>query len=198
MQIQYAPMGELQTNCYIVTNNGEQIVIDPGQNAQEWLSKNLTNPKYILNTHGHFDHVWSNQWLKQKYDLPIYCPKDDVFMLREDLFSYGLTPSEPDVEVKPDEEFEMIGLKVKFWHFPGHTPGCSAIEIGDSLFSGDFIFYKSIGRSDFPYSNQEDMKRSIQRVLTFKKDFKIYPGHGQSTTLSDEKKVLPTWLRFLD
>ena len=130
-------MGSYQTNCYIVDNEGKQIIIDPGMGATSWVIKNVTNPVAILNTHGHFDHVWSNHELKEKFDIPIYCPKDDVFMLNADTYGLGLTPSSADVEVKGDENFELAGLKVEFLHFPGHTPGCSAVKIKDAIFSGD-------------------------------------------------------------
>lgn len=197
MEIKFAPMGEYQTNCYIITHENKQIIIDPGQDAKAWLRRNLTNPKAILNTHGHHDHMWSDSWLKEEYGLPIYCPKGDAFMLKSDVFSFGITPVEPDFEVTPDEEIELIGQKVKFWHFPGHSPGSTAIEIGDVLFSGDFVFKNTIGRCDFPYSNKDDMKKSIEKILTFEKDLKVYPGHGASTTLKQEQKFLPSWLEML-
>ncbi len=197
MTIKSAPMGDYQTNCYIVTINNKDIIIDPGMNATQWVLDNTTNPIAILNTHGHFDHVWSNKELKEKLNIPIYCPKDDCFMLSDDPFSQGTPSSKADVEVSPDEEFELDGIKVKFHHFPGHTPGCSAISIEDSLFAGDFIFNGSIGRVDFPYSKPEDMKKSITKVLSWTNDFTIYSGHGPSTTLNNERESLTAWFKHL-
>lgn len=197
MQIKSNPMGDYQTNCYIVTNGEEDIIIDPGVGATSWVKSSVKNPVAILNTHGHFDHVWSNKELSEMFKIPIYCPKDDVFMLKDDIFDKGLTSSKADIEVKPDEEFLLCGLSVKFWHFPGHTPGCSAIEIQNALFSGDFIFKRSIGRVDFPYSSPDDMKDSINKVLGFKDNLDVYPGHGEATTLKEEQATLPAWLRFI-
>jgi glyoxylase-like metal-dependent hydrolase (beta-lactamase superfamily II) len=103
----------------------------------------------------------------------------------------------PDVLVQPDEAFDFDGVKVKFHFFPGHTPGCSAIEINNTLFSGDFIFNGSIGRVDFPYSNPDDMKSSLRKILSWDKDMVIYPGHGLNTKLSQEKNSLNNWLNYL-
>ena len=197
MTIKSAPMGDYQTNCYIVTIDDKDLIIDPGMGATSWVLENTTNPIAILNTHGHFDHVWSNKDLKEKLNLKIYCPKDDCFMLKDDPFSQGTPSSIADIQVEHDEKFDIEGIKLKFHHFPGHTPGCSAIEIEDSLFSGDFIFSGSIGRVDFPYSSPTDMKQSLKKVLKWKDDFKIYSGHGQSTTLFKEKESLTSWLKYI-
>ncbi|PID48255.1 MAG: MBL fold metallo-hydrolase [Proteobacteria bacterium] len=197
MKIKFQAMGSYQTNCYILSNSKGDIIIDPGMGASSWVRKNVSNPVAILNTHGHFDHVWSNDELSRTLGVPIYCPRDDVFMLENDIFGHGTPPSRAEFQVKPDEEVELLGLGLKFWHFPGHTPGCSAIEVGDCLFSGDFLFKGSIGRFDFPYSNSEDMKKSIKKAMAFQKDLRVYPGHGESTSLKVEQKKLPTWLRFI-
>ncbi len=197
MNIKSQPMGVYQTNCYIITSNNQDIIIDPGMDATSWVLENVNNPIAILNTHGHFDHIWSNKELKEKLNIPIYCPKEDCFMLEEDPFSHDTPKSKADIQVSDGEEFNLDGFKFKFHHFPGHTPGCSAIEIEDCLFSGDFIFNGSIGRVDFPYSNPEDMKKSINKVLTWEKDFKVLSGHGNMTTLKNEKDSLRSWLNYL-
>jgi glyoxylase-like metal-dependent hydrolase (beta-lactamase superfamily II) len=197
MEIKIQPMGAYQTNCYIVTIDGKDLIIDPGVDATSWIEKNVTNPIAILNTHGHFDHVWSNKEVKEKLNIPIYCPKEDSFMLENDPFSQGTPSSKADIEVDGDETFDFDGIKVKFHIFAGHTPGCSAIQINDALFSGDFIFKGSIGRVDFPYSNPEDMKKSIHKVLNWNDDLKIYPGHGPSSTLFKEKSSLKAWLNYI-
>jgi glyoxylase-like metal-dependent hydrolase (beta-lactamase superfamily II) len=197
MQIKSAPMGDYQTNCYIVTIDNKDLIIDPGMNATSWVKENITNPIAILNTHGHFDHVWSNQELKQNLNIPIYCPKDDCFMLEDDPFSQGTPSSQADILVVGDEIFNIDGIKFQFHHFAGHTPGCSAIEINDALFTGDFIFNGSIGRVDFPYSNPKDMKKSINKILSWDQDFNVYPGHGEDTTLESQLISLKNWLNYI-
>ena len=186
MDIKVQPMGDYQTNCYIVTVDGKDIVIDPGVNSLSWVKSNVKNPIAVLNTHGHFDHIWSNQAVKEALNVKLYTPKDDEFMLTLDPYGLGMPPSYADVLVNPDEELEIEGIKIKFHHFPGHTPGCSVIEINGSLFSGDFIFSGTIGRFDFPMSNASDMKKSLQKILEWEDNYHIYPGHGSKTTLSNE------------
>jgi glyoxylase-like metal-dependent hydrolase (beta-lactamase superfamily II) len=195
MQIKIQPMGSYQTNCYIVTIDGKDLIIDPGIDATDWVLSHTDNPVAILNTHGHFDHVWSNAELKQKLHIPIYAPKADAFMLRDDPLSQGTPPSEPDHLIEGDQRVDIDGIKVTFRHFPGHTPGCSIIEIGDVWFSGDFLFYQSIGRWDFPSSSGEDMAKSLEKAMKIKEDYTLYPGHGLSTTLKAEQRLMPFWIK---
>jgi len=197
MQIQMQPMGPYQTNCYIVTTDGKDFIVDPGVGATEWVLEHARNPVAILNTHGHFDHVWSNAALKKALNVPIYCPEGDVFMLEKDPFGQGTPPSRADVAVAPDEVVTLDGVKMAFWHFPGHTPGCSAIEIEDAWFCGDFLFKGSIGRVDFPYSDPKAMKRSLQKALEYPGNVTLYPGHGPRSTLEAEKKVIPYWINAI-
>ncbi len=197
MTIKVQPMGMYQTNCYIVTKDGKDIIIDPGVGATSWVKENVTNPIAILNTHGHFDHVWSNAELQKELGVKLYTPKDDVMLLNESSWMPELPPSTPDVTIDGDEELDIDGIKVQFRHFPGHTPGCSTIEIGDAMFSGDFIFEKSIGRTDFPYSNPQDMKKSLEKFQKLDFDKIIYPGHGGTTSIKEEQQYTPYWIQQL-
>jgi glyoxylase-like metal-dependent hydrolase (beta-lactamase superfamily II) len=197
MKIQAQPMGPYQTNCYIATVDGKDFIIDPGVNATQWVIENTTNPVAILNTHGHFDHVWSNQELKEKLDIPLYTPKGDVFLLQSSEMMPDLPPSFPDFEVEGDAEIELEGVKIKFRHYPGHCPGCSTIEIQDAMFSGDFIFKQSIGRCDFPFSSPDEMKKSLIKFKSIDYDKKVYPGHGDPTTIKQEQANVDYWLKAI-
>lgn len=197
MEILRQPMGPYQTNCYIVKTQGKDLIIDPGVGATEWVLKNVTNPIAILNTHGHFDHVWSNHELQTKLNIPLYTPQGDVFLLQSSEWMPDLPPSFPDVEVKGDQTFNLEGIEIKFHHFPGHCPGCSMIEIEDAIFSGDFLFHDSIGRYDFPYSSPDEMKKSLEKMRLIPYDKTLYPGHGETTTLSHEQRNVDYWLRRL-
>ena len=198
MDIKVQPMGDYQTNCYIVTVNDKDLIIDPGVGAVRWIKQNVTNPVAILNTHGHFDHVWSNKEVQNEFDLKIYTPKDDNFMLEKDPYGMGMPPSCADVLIQPDEELEISGIKIKFHHFPGHTPGCSAIQIDEHLFTGDFIFKGTIGRFDFPNSDATLMKQSLNKILSWNDvNFHIYPGHGEKTTLKAEIDSLRQWEKYI-
>jgi glyoxylase-like metal-dependent hydrolase (beta-lactamase superfamily II) len=197
MEIKIQPMGAYQTNCYIITIDGKDIIIDPGVGATEWVLNNIQNPIAILNTHGHFDHVWSNKELQTKLKIPLYIPKDDAFMLENDTFNQGLPHSKADILVNGDEEFNINGIKIKYRHFAGHTPGNSIIEIDDIWLSGDFLFDGSIGRWDFPYSSGEDMIKSLEKAMKIERDFTLYPGHGISTTLKKEQRIMPQWIKYI-
>lgn len=197
MEIKLHPMGDYQTNCYIVTIENKDIIIDPGMGALSWIQANAKNPIAILNTHGHFDHIWSNQIVKDTFNIKLYTPKDDNFMLTLNPYNMGMPPSYADILVKPDEEIEIEGIKIKFHHFPGHTPGCSAIQIENNLFSGDFIFKGTIGRFDFPNSDAKLMKQSINKILKWENNFHVYPGHGDKTTLQNEIQMLKSWERHI-
>lgn len=197
MQIKHKACGSYGTNCYIVSINDKDIIIDPGMDAVNWVSKNVHNPIAILNTHGHFDHVWSNAELSLKFNIPIYAPKNDIFMLENDPFSQGTPQSHANFVVDGDETLDIDGISVKFFLFPGHTPGCSCILIGEALFSGDFIFKNSIGRFDFPYSDAKQMQQSLEKFLKIEANWDIYPGHGDKTTLKEEQKNVPYWFNYL-
>ena len=197
MSIKVQAMGMYETNCYIITQDGKDFIIDPGVGATAWVMRNVTNPVAILNTHGHFDHVWSNTEVKEKLGIPLYTPQGDVMLLTSSDWIPNLPHSFPDVQVKPDEEFDFDGVSVKFRHFPGHCPGCSTIEIGDAMFSGDFIFERSIGRTDFPYSSPSDMIKSLNKFKEITYDKTMYPGHGGTTTIKQEQQYADYWIKGL-
>jgi len=197
MTIKVQAMGIYQTNCYIATVNGKDFIIDPGVNATQWVKENTINPVAILNTHGHFDHVWSNAELQKELGIKLYTPEGDIPLLTASTWMPDLPHSTADVVVKPDEIIDFDGTKVKFHHFPGHCPGCSMIEIEDAIFSGDFIFERSIGRTDFPYSSPQDMKKSLQKFKELDFDKTLYPGHGGTTTIKQEQKYTDNWISSL-
>jgi len=197
MQIKVQPMGMYQTNCYIVTKDGKDIIIDPGIGATQWVKENVTNPIAILNTHGHFDHVWCNDELQKDLHVKLYTPEADKEFLKASSWVEDLPLSTPDYLVKPNEELDLDGIKVKFHHFPGHTPGSSVIEIDDAWFSGDFIFERSIGRTDFPYSDPKQMRESLLRFKEIPYDKTLYPGHGNRTTIKQEQRYIDFWLEQL-
>jgi glyoxylase-like metal-dependent hydrolase (beta-lactamase superfamily II) len=197
MDILKRPMGDYQTNCYIIKIDGKEIIIDPGMGATEWVMANVQNPIAILNTHGHFDHVWSNSALQEKLGIPLYSPKGDMMLLQNSTWMPELPPSTPDIAVDGDQTFDISGIEVKFHHFPGHCPGCSMIEIGDAIFSGDFLFEGSIGRWDFPYSDAESMRESLQKFAGWSIDKPLYPGHGNPTSVRAEQRNVNYWLRVV-
>lgn len=189
--MQVKAFGDYQTNCYIY----KDIIIDPGMGATNWVLKNVTNPKAILLTHGHFDHIWSVAELKEKLNIPVYIHKEDEFMLSDDIFGMGVPKTSADILIQNDETMEIDGIEISFKHFPGHTPGSMTIEIDEFMFSGDFIFKGSIGRFDFPYSDKFEMKKSLNKFLGLNYDKIILPGHGDKTTIKNEQiNIKNYWL----
>ncbi|WP_456480115.1 MBL fold metallo-hydrolase [Nautilia sp.] len=193
MEIVVRPCGEFYTNCYIIDR---KIIIDPGVGAFEFVKKHVKEPVAVINTHGHFDHVWDNKKIKEFYNIPIYIHTKDAFMLEKDPFGYDVPESKADFLME-EGVYKIGDYEVLIRHFPGHTPGSVTVEIGENMFSGDFIFDGGIGRVDFPYSNPSDMKKSIEKFLQIPYDKKILPGHGPTTTVAKAKKFLPVWLDYL-
>ena len=200
MEILKQAFGPYGTNCYILKDGLKEWIIDPGMGASKWIEQECQNPVAILITHGHYDHIFDLARLKDIFpNLPIYCPKDDAFMLESDCFNTGLVPCKPDHLIFDDSgicDISLEGKKFSFYHLPGHTPGCSIIEVEGHIFSGDFIFKRSIGRYDFPYSDAKLMRDSLLRFskLELDKNTPIHPGHGEDTTLGDELIHIPTWI----
>lgn len=197
MQIIKQACGVYETNCYILFTPKGEFIIDPGTDALLFIKKHVKNPLAILNTHGHYDHIWDNAKVKKEYNIPIYIHKNDAFMLHDD-FNQGYDSSDADFLVDNEDILNICGVDFKFHFLPGHTPGCTMIEIvgKNIMFSGDFLFYRSIGRWDFPYSDANLMKQSLEKVMTYKEDFRLLPGHGQETSLRAEQVHLPSWLRY--
>lgn len=201
MKLLFKPCGLYQTNCYIISKNGQDLIIDPGENAFEFVTKNAKNPLAIINTHGHWDHIFSNFSLKKYFNIDVYIHKDDNFMLANDIFGRGYETVD-DATAVGGAKFEDVSFKIgefdiSYLHFPGHTPGCSMVKVDDVIFSGDFLFYRSIGRYDFPYSDENDMKKSLEKCLAMTGDYKLFPGHGEATTLKNEQANLPAWIRSI-
>jgi glyoxylase-like metal-dependent hydrolase (beta-lactamase superfamily II) len=191
------PMGEYQTNCYILKFDDFEIIIDSGVNSLSWISENVTNPKAVLLTHGHFDHMWDCYKVARKYDIPIYINRKDLPLLKSDIFQKGIELLDEKLVTFLDENSEIFinKVKIQFHHFAGHSEGSSIIEIENSYFCGDVIFKGSIGRFDFPYSDPKKMKSSLIKVLEFNENFTIYSGHGENTTIKDERENIKMWIK---
>lgn len=195
MQIIAKPCGAYATNCYIIRHEKGDFIIDPGQGAFEFVKDKAKEPKAILCTHGHFDHIWDSAALQKAFKIPLYIHKNDEFMLA-DPFKMGHAHAKADFLVSDENEFAVSGVKFRFLFYPGHTPGCCMIElVGENIaFSGDFLFKGTIGRYDFPYSDANLMKQSLEKVMLVKQNLRLLPGHGLETTLSAEQANLRGWL----
>lgn len=172
MEIKKITVGELQTNCYLFISDGESAVIDPGGEAPEilaWLKKAGAKPKYIINTHYHFDHTLANQAVKKDTGafILIHEAEKDFIDFKADRF------------LKEGEEIKIGGEVLKIIHTPGHTPGSICLLGNGFLFSGDTLFYGGYGRTDLPGGSDDDMARSLEKLdKMIKPKTKVYPGHG--------------------
>ncbi len=199
------------TNCWILaTGEGaECIVIDPGMpdvsmELAELLAKHRLKPVATLLTHGHLDHTFSIVPVCDGYGIPAYIHSEDRNLLLNPAAAVspefgstlaGMSFSEPREvkELKSGEEFELVGLKIKAIHSPGHTRGSLMFLVDDqTLLSGDVLFAGSIGRTDLPTGSSADMQKTLtKRVLTLSDEIRVLPGHGPETKIGDERKSNP-------
>ena len=196
MKIITKSVGILSANCHIIIEDDGAIVIDPGGNP-ELIFPELKGKKlyYIINTHGHYDHIGANNDLKAYFDTKLLIHKDDYEMLVNPELNLSVMVDAQFISVLPDvllddgDELEFFDHKLEIIHTPGHTKGSICIKIGKILFSGDTLFYHSIGRTDLPGGNFEKLKESIKKKLyILDDDILVYTGHGPNTTIGEEKK----------
>lgn len=198
-------VGPLDVNCYILYDNESKdgAVIDPGGNAEEIagiVKEAGLTIKYIINTHGHFDHVGGNGDLKALVDAPLAIGEGDAHMLGDaagQAAVYGIYVAEspkPDILLTDGEEIALGNIKIKVLHTPGHTEGglCLYIEDDGILFTGDTLFAGSIGRTDLPGGSYDVLMNSIKtKLIPLPDDVKVYTGHEGSSTMGQEKKTNP-------
>lgn len=186
-------------NCYILLDDksGDALVVDPGcySGRLEAMLKDMGIEKlrYILLTHGHFDHILGLSLLRQNFGGEVVIHKSDEACLwdeRESLACFFGTPQnkdKADILVSDGDELDFGEYKIRVMHTPGHTPGCVCYLIDDLMFSGDTLFSYSIGRTDFPSSSVTQMENSLRRIVSLETDYEVYPGHEGATTLFYEK-----------
>ena len=189
MNIQKLTLGLYQTNTYLLANDTEAVVIDPGYEADTILDalagKTL---KAILLTHGHFDHVGAVKELVAETGCEVWIHAAEATMppmVTAGPLYFTHTYDEGDT-VSP-----IAGLELTVLHTPGHTPGSVCLLMGREMFSGDTLFACSFGRTDLPGGDPRKMMESLRRLASLQGNFFIHPGHGGSTTLDAEKRFNP-------
>ncbi len=191
-----------QVNTYLLYKNQIAIVIDPGFNGSQILefcsSKDLKIVAVLL-THGHFDHIKDIQILAKTGPFPLYIGEHDFEMLSNDQYNYAaafgsrfLLPKLDVVILKNGQVIQIDNETFKVYNTPGHTKGSICIEYGRALFTGDTLFYDSIGRTDLHSGNRNDIQKSIEFLKNkISNDVNIYPGHGNSGKLKAIKDMNP-------
>jgi len=185
----------------------EAAVIDPGTSSlaeeellEDFISKNDLKIKYLINTHCHIDHILGCNFVKEKYNSQYLIPEKDIPLLQNghvQASAFGVEfkePPKPDKFITEDEELKLGISKIKFLFTPGHTPGeyCIYFEEEKICITGDVLFREGIGRTDLWGGDYNRLIRSIEeKLFTLPGDVKIYPGHGELSTISQEMKNNP-------
>jgi hydroxyacylglutathione hydrolase len=208
LKVQSFAFNPFQENTYILFDEtSECVVIDPGCSDQDenqtlasFISKNSLSVKVLLNTHCHIDHVLGNYFVKEKYKVNLLMHEREIPVLKAAKVSasnYGFPmyhETEPDGFLKEGDTITFGNQSLKVLFVPGHAPGHIAFydEKNKIVIGGDVLFYNSIGRTDLPGGNYQQLINSIhQKLFTLPDDVTVYPGHGPETTIDIEKKTNP-------
>ncbi|MGN0356012.1 MAG: MBL fold metallo-hydrolase [Muricoprocola sp.] len=204
LKLEQRVIGMVSTNVYLAINKetSECFLVDPADRADAidaWIQQNKCTLKGILLTHGHFDHIGAVGELRKKYQVPVYCHESEKAVLEDSVLNLstnwtGAFTAKCDILLKDEEEFELAGFKIIAYHTPGHTKGgaCYYLPEEEVLFSGDTIFCRSIGRTDFPTGNMRELVTSLKRMVELlPENTVVFPGHESSTTIGDEKRYNP-------
>ena len=188
-------------NMYILSEDNKCFVVDPGAQADdicEYIKNRNLEIQFILITHGHFDHIFAAEELKNKLNTVIYAPEKEKDLLEDPEKNYTRKVGNPitltaDYYVKEGDTIEFNDSKISVLETPGHTYGSCCYIYKDIMFSGDMLFKNSIGRYDLPTASYEDIKNSIEKLKLLNDNIKVYPGHGPETNIGDEKKYNPSF-----
>ena len=201
MLIETFPVGMLSANCYVVSSSQakEAIIIDPGidfpsegQVIFDYIKAVQLKIKYIVNTHGHDDHTKGDAFFQEKYHVPICIHSLDAYFIS--VLESGTFPA--NVKLEDGNAIQFGDETLKVMHTPGHTPG-SICLVGEKLvFTGDTLFAGGIGRTDFSGGSDRDMRLSLGKLLRLPDNYVVYPGHGTTSVIGEEKQVNPflQWL----
>lgn len=200
MNVKRIELGELGANCYLLSGDSGVIVIDPGDYSEQvarFLKENSDKHRLILLTHGHFDHIGGAARLRDETETPIAIGEKDAaalsdgFLNLSSVFGRPLDAFSADKTVCDGETLTVGDIALTAIHTPGHTVGGTCYYSGDILFSGDIIFSGSVGRTDFPGGNYEELMTSISRLTELDGDTVVLSGHGGETTLEKEREYNP-------
>jgi len=181
IQIERFQLGFFGTNAYILTcqQTGDSVVVDAPAEADKIIdSLKGTNPRYILLTHNHTDHIGALAELRSKLGIPLAAHAKDA----------GILPSPPEIELNDGDIISFGNVKLEVLHTPGHTPGSLCFKAGKYLLSGDTIFPNGPGKTSSPANFQQIVKSITGKIFALNDDTQVYPGHGNSTVIKNEKE----------
>ncbi len=190
----------MATNCYLVWDEKSQetLIIDPGE-AAAYIEAKIADlklkPTVLLATHGHFDHILAVLELKLAYQIPFLIHPKDLFLLKQaqksaqHFLGISVDPvASADRFLKEKERVKFGQEVLKVMETPGHTPGGISLLGKGVIFSGDTLFADGVGRTDFSYSSKKDLDQSLNKIFKLPDATILYPGHGETVTLSEAKK----------
>ena len=192
MLIKTLTVGQIETNCYIVTdeNTLECAVIDPGDESNailDYLEDHKLKAKYIFLTHGHFDHTMAVTAVREETGAVVCMNKKDAGAVIENA-PFKFNPPADTIYYKDGDRLTVGSLTFEVIETPGHTPGGVTLKCGDALFTGDTLFAGSCGRTDLYGGDMNELLRSLKRLADLPGNFEVYPGHMDSTTLDRERR----------
>lgn len=192
MLIKTLVVGQIETNCYIVTDEKtlKCAVIDPGDESNmilDYLESNKLKAEAIFLTHGHFDHRLAVYSISEETGTPVWIHRQDA--VTDGAYDqFKLTANEKVHFYKEGDKIEVGGLSFAVIETPGHSPGSVTLRCNDALFTGDTLFRDSAGRTDLGEGNVQLLLRSLYRLSKLDGDFEVYPGHMDATTLDRERR----------
>ena len=202
LQIIRYVVGPIETNMYLVHNEKEGIIIDPGFSREETeglvndILKKCKKISAIMLTHGHYDHISGLPFLRSKIDARIYCHKEDTDKLTDiekngaaQFFSNVPPGIKADNPVNDGQMLNFIGNTFTIIHTPGHTMGSVSIHLNDALFCGDTIFRDGIGRTDlYDGDYNTEIASNKKKIMVLPVETRLFPGHGPATTVKRESR----------
>jgi len=198
MQIKRYVVGMIENNDYVVydENTKDAFIVDLTENNQrivDDINKMGLNVKYLILTHGHFDHTMGTKFFQMAFpDAKLIACKKEAKMLFERALSHGPGGIVADIWVKDGDELDFSETKLRFIETPGHSSGSMCILMNDVLFSGDTLFQCSVGRTDLPTGNGEEIMVSIKnKLFNLSDDTRVLPGHSAETSIGFEKRYNP-------
>ena len=203
MFIEKLIVGQMEANSYIAADedSGAALVIDPGGSAEKILTaleNHSLDLRYIVNTHGHIDHIAANEKILAETEAQLLIHKADADFLKNaelNLSSFigaqDMTFGAADKTLESGAEIECGTVKLQVLHTPGHTTGSICLLGADVLFSGDTLFSTGVGRTDLPTGSREELNKSLAKLKELDDDLTVYPGHGPAATLGEIRENNP-------
>lgn len=201
MSVAVFPLGPLNVNCYVVSREGDAVVVDPGGNpeqVQDFLREQKLQLRAILLTHLHFDHLYGVAALHEASGAPVHAAEADRPLLKDmvgqgGMWGFPVVDPFPFTPIQPGKQ-AFGALSCVVLATPGHSPGGLSFHFPEEnlLCSGDTLFYRSAGRTDLPGGDEEQLLHSLRKVLfALPGETLVYPGHGPATTIADERRNNP-------